>query len=83
MVKPAICYGDLIHEVKDCTNVPVAAYSVSGEYSMIKTAAAAGFIDEEAVMCETAAAAYRSGADIYLTYFAEQLAECMERGVIG
>lgn len=83
MVKPAMAYGDLIREVKDCTNVPVAAYSVSGEYSMIKTAAAAGYIDEEAVMCETAVAAYRAGADIYLTYFAEQLAECMERGVIG
>lgn len=83
MVKPAMAYGDLIRDVKDRTNVPVAAYSVSGEYSMIKTAAAAGYIDEEAVMCETAIAAYRAGADIYLTYFAEELAKCMERGVIG
>jgi len=83
MVKPAMAYGDLIRDVKERTNVPIAAYSVSGEYSMIKTAAAAGFIDEEAVMCETAVAAYRAGADIYLTYFAEELAGCMERGVIG
>ncbi len=83
MVKPAMAYGDLIRDVKERTNVPIAAYSVSGEYSMIKTAASAGFIDEKAVMCETAVAAYRAGADIYLTYFAEQLAKCMDEGVIG
>ena len=83
MVKPALCYGDLIREVKDNTNIPVAAYSVSGEYSMIKTTAAAGYIDETAVMCESAIAAYRAGADIYITYFAKELAECMDKGIIG
>lgn len=83
MVKPAACYGDLIREVKDATNVPVAAYSVSGEYSMIKTTAAAGYIDEERIMCEMAVSAYRAGADIYITYFAKELAECMRKGLIG
>ena len=83
MVKPAACYGDLIREVKDATNVPVAAYSVSGEYSMVKTTAASGFIDEERIMCEMAVSAYRAGADIYITYFAKELAECMRKGLIG
>lgn len=83
MVKPAACYGDLIREVRNATNVPVAAYSVSGEYSMVKTTAAAGFIDEERVMCEMAVSAYRAGADIYITYFAKELAECMQKGLIG
>lgn len=83
MVKPALAYGDLIREVKNNTNIPVAAYSVSGEYSMIKTTARAGFIDEEAIMCETAIAAYRAGADIYITYFAKELAKCMDKGIIG
>ncbi|MDD7641202.1 MAG: porphobilinogen synthase [bacterium] len=83
MVKPAACYGDLIREVKDATRVPVAAYSVSGEYSMVKTTAAAGFIDEERIMCEMAVSAYRAGADIYITYFAKELAECMRKGLIG
>ncbi len=83
MVKPAMAYGDLIREVKEMTNVPVATYSVSGEYSMIKTTAMAGFIDEEAIMCEVATSAYRAGADIYITYFATQLAKCMREGKIG
>lgn len=83
MVKPALAYGDLIREVKNNTNIPIAAYSVSGEYSMIKTTARAGFIDEEAIMCETAIAAYRAGADIYITYFAKELAKCMDKGIIG
>jgi porphobilinogen synthase len=83
MVKPAMSYGDLIREVKDLTNVPVAAYSVSGEYAMVKTTAAAGFIDEERIMCELAVGAYRAGADIYITYFAKELAKCMREGKIG
>jgi porphobilinogen synthase len=83
MVKPAMIYGDLIREIKDMTKVPMAAYSVSGEYAMIKGASKAGWIDETAVMCETAVAAYRAGADIYLTYFAEELAKCMDEGRIG
>lgn len=83
MVKPAMAYGDLIREVKDKTNLPMAAYSVSGEYAMVKTTAAAGFIDEERIMCEMAVSAYRAGTDIYITYFAEELAKCMEEGKIG
>ena len=83
MVKPAMAYGDLIREVKDRTDIPLAAYSVSGEYSMVKAAAAAGFVDGDSIMCEMAASAYRAGADIYITYFAEELAKCMEEGRIG
>lgn len=83
MVKPAMAYGDLIREVKDRTDIPLAAYSVSGEYSMVKAAAAAGFVDGDGIMCEMAASAYRAGADIYITYFAEELAKYMEEGRIG
>ncbi len=83
MVKPAMAYGDLIREVKDQTNLPMASYSVSGEYAMVKTTAAAGFIDEERIMCEMAVSAYRAGTDIYITYFAKELAKCMEEGKIG
>lgn len=83
MVKPAMAYGDLIREVKDRTNLPIAAYSVSGEYAMVKTTAQAGFIDETSIMCEMAVSAFRAGADIYLTYFAQELAKCMDDGLIG
>ncbi|MCI9149031.1 MAG: porphobilinogen synthase [Lachnospiraceae bacterium] len=83
MVKPAMAYGDLIREVKDATHLPLAAYSVSGEYAMVKTTAAAGFVDEASIMCEMAVSAYRAGADIYITYFAQELAKCMEEGRIG
>ena len=83
MVKPAMAYGDLIREVKDMTDIPVAAYGVSGEYSMVKTTAAAGFIDETSIMCEMAVSAFRAGTDIYITYFAEELAKCMDEGRIG
>lgn len=83
MVKPAMAYGDLIREIKDSVNLPVASYSVSGEYSMVKAAAAAGYVEEKKIMCEMAVSAYRAGTDIYITYFAEELAECMDEGVIG
>lgn len=83
MVKPAMAYGDLIREVKNMTNVPVASYSVSGEYSMVKTTAKAGFVDETSIMCEMAVSAYRAGTDIYITYFAKELAKCMDEGRIG
>ena len=83
MVKPALWYGDLIREIRDRTNVPVAAYSVSGEYSMVKAAAQAGFMDQTQVMCEMATGAYRAGASLYITYFAEELAKCMDEGMIG
>lgn len=83
MVKPAMAYGDLIREVKERVNVPVAAYSVSGEYAMVKAAAQAGFIEEETIICEMAVSAYRAGCNIYITYFAEKLAKCMDAGMIG
>ena len=83
MVKPAMAYYDLIREAKDAICLPVAAYSVSGEYSMIKTTSAAGFLDEARMICEVAAGAYRAGTDIYITYFAEELARYMDEGRIG
>ena len=82
MVKPAMIYGDLIREIKDRTNVPMATYSVSGEYAMIKGAASLGLIDEDAIICETAIAAKRAGADIYITYFAEELAGFIKQGLL-
>ena len=83
MVKPAMAYGDLIREIKDSVHVPVASYSVSGEYAMVKAAAERGWLSEERIICEMAACAFRAGTDIYITYFAKELAECMERGLIG
>jgi porphobilinogen synthase len=83
MVKPAMIYGDLIREIKDKTTVPIAAYSVSGEYAMIKGAAKLGLMEESSLICETAVAAYRSGADIYLTYFAKEIARFLSEGRIG
>lgn len=83
MVKPAMAYGDLIREIRERVDIPVAAYSVSGEYAMVQAAASAGYIDSERVMCEMAASAYRAGADIYITYFAQELAGCIDRGMIG
>jgi porphobilinogen synthase len=83
MVKPAIAYLDIIQTVREQVNVPVAAYSVSGEYSMIKAAAAAGFIDEAALVCESTVAIYRAGADILITYYAQELANWIQEGRIG
>ena len=83
MVKPAMSYLDILARVKDEIHLPVAAYSVSGEYAMIKAAASLGYIDEAAIICETAASAYRAGVDLYLTYFAPEIAEFMDEGRIG
>lgn len=83
MVKPALSYLDVIREVKDTINLPVAAYSVSGEYAMVKATAKLGYIDEERIICEMAVSTYRAGADIYLTYFAKELAKFMDEGRIG
>ena len=74
MVKPAMSYLDVIAEVKENIVLPVAAYSVSGEYAMIKAGASLGYIDEASIICETAASAYRAGVDLYLTYFAKEIA---------
>ena len=83
MVKPAMSFLDLVREVYDAVNVPVAAYSVSGEYAMVKAAAERGWIDEEKIMCEMAVSAFRAGADIYISYYAPELARCIREGRIG
>ncbi len=83
MVKPAMSFLDMVREVKDMVDVPVAAYSVSGEYAMVKAAAMQGWIDEEKIICEMAVSAFRAGADIYITYYAEELARLMDEGRIG
>ncbi len=83
MVKPALSYLDVIRAVRENTNLPLAAYSVSGEYSMIKAAAAAGFLDEYRLICESAVSIFRSGADILISYFAKEISEAIRRGDIG
>lgn len=83
MVKPALSYLDMISKVKEAVSLPVAAYSVSGEYAMIKAASEKGWIDEAKIVCETAAAVFRAGAQCYLTYYAKELAGYMEEGRIG
>jgi porphobilinogen synthase len=75
MVKPALPYLDLIQRVKQETNLPVAAYQVSGEYSMLKAAAANGWIDERAAATEALTAIRRAGADVIITYYAKEFAE--------
>ncbi len=75
MVKPATPYLDVIRRVKDATGAPVAAYHVSGEYSMLKAAAAKGWIDGEAAALETLLGIRRAGADAIVTYFAKEAAE--------
>ena len=74
MVKPALAYLDIIHQVKANCNVPVAAYNVSGEYSLIKAAAQLGWIDEKKIIMETLLSIKRAGADLILTYFAKDVA---------
>ena len=74
MVKPALAYMDIIWRVKEATNLPVAAYNVSGEYSMVKAAALNGWIDEQRVVMETMLGFKRSGADSILTYHAKDIA---------
>ncbi len=83
MVKPTMSYLDLVREIKDLTDVPMAGYSVSGEYAMVKAAAKLGYVDEAAILCEMAASAYRAGVDIYMTYYAKELAHFMDEGRIG
>src|SRR5437899_5231943 len=80
MVKPALAYLDVIAAVRAATEAPVAAYHVSGEYAMVKAAAANGWIDGEAVAREHVTAIRRAGADFVLTYFARQLAELADQG---
>ena len=83
IVKPAMSYLDIVADVAAFSPVPVAAYSVSGEYAMIRAAGMQGLIDEYGVMCESAVGVFRAGADILITYFAAELAEAMRKGDIG
>lgn len=83
MVKPALSYLDIIRECSDAFDLPMAAYSVSGEYAMIKAAAQAGLVDEYKIMCESALSIFRAGANILITYYAKELAEAIRKGDIG
>jgi len=74
MVKPALAYMDIVREVKDATNLPMAVYNVSGEYAMVKAAAANGWIDEKRVVLETMLGFKRAGADLILSYHALDVA---------
>jgi porphobilinogen synthase len=77
MIKPAIPYLDLIYQAKTTTTLPVCAYSVSGEYALIKAAADEGWIDENAVMSEFLISIKRAGADMIITYYAKQMAKLL------
>ena len=83
IVKPALSYLDIVSDIKAKTTIPVAAYSVSGEYAMIQAAAGRGLIDGYGVMCESAVSSFRAGADILITYFARELAAAIRKGDIG
>jgi len=83
MVKPALPYLDIISRAKAEFGVPIAAYSVSGEYSMIRAAGRLGWLDEERAMLEALTAIRRAGADIVITYFARDVARLLERGGIA
>ena len=78
MVKPALAYLDVISHVKDISNLPVACYNVSGEYSMLKAAAEKGWIDHDSAMMEMLLSMKRSGADIIISYFAKEAATLMK-----
>jgi porphobilinogen synthase len=77
MVKPAMSYLDIISDVRDVFDVPVAAYNVSGEYSLVKAAGKLGWIDEQRVMMEILTSIKRAGADLILTYFAKEAARIL------
>ena len=79
MVKPALPYLDIIYRTRQTCNLPVAAYQVSGEYSMIKAAAEKGWLDEERAMMESLLAIRRAGADLIITYFAKDAAKVLRR----
>jgi porphobilinogen synthase len=73
MIKPALSYLDIIREVKNAVNIPVAAYQVSGEYAMIKAAAQKGWVNEQKAMLETITSIKRAGADLIASYFAKDI----------
>jgi porphobilinogen synthase len=78
MVKPALAYLDIIHLLKENSSLPIAAYNVSGEYSMIKAAAQKGWLDGDRVMKETLLSIKRAGADVILSYFAKEFAQSLK-----
>ncbi|WP_456400517.1 porphobilinogen synthase [Persephonella sp.] len=80
MVKPALAYLDIISDLRENFNLPVAAYNVSGEYSMVKAAGKLGWIDEEKVMMETLTSIKRAGADVIITYHALEAAKLLKNG---
>ncbi len=79
MVKPALPYLDVLRQVADAVDVPVAAYQVSGEYAMVEAAAAAGGLDRERAVLESLTAIRRAGADLVLTYWATEVAGWLAR----
>jgi porphobilinogen synthase len=78
MVKPAMAYLDVIRQVRDHCDLPIAAYNVSGEFSMIKAAAQQGWIDEKRIAMEVLTGIRRAGADMIITYFAPDVAEWLK-----
>ena len=77
MVKPGFCYLDIVREVKNMSEVPVAVYQVSGEYAMLKAAAANGWLDHDAVMMEQIVSIKRAGADLIASYFAKEVVKLL------
>jgi porphobilinogen synthase len=80
IVKPAMAYGDVIFRTKERFGLPVAAYNVSGEYAMVKAAAAQGWIDEKRIIMETLTGMKRAGADMIITYHAPDAARWLQEG---
>lgn len=80
MVKPALAFLDIVRDIRERFEKPLAAYSVSGEYAMIKAAAAAGYIDEASIVCESTVSVYRAGADMLITYYAKEIAKYIKEG---
>ena len=78
MVKPALAYLDVIRQVRDTFNCPIAAYNVSGEYAMVKAAAQRGWLDEKQIVMEILTAIKRAGADIILTYHAKDVSRWLQ-----
>jgi porphobilinogen synthase len=83
MVKPALAYLDVLREVRDAVDVPVAAYNISGEYAMVEAAAERGWIDREAAILETLTSIRRAGADFVLTYWAAEAARLLRPADLG
>lgn len=79
MVKPGLCYLDIVREIKNDVDVPVAVYQVSGEYAMLKAAAEKGWLNHDAVMLEQITAIKRAGADIIASYFAKDVIKLINR----